>query len=409
MPKSGNPAKSAGIPQTDNPRAILWSSNSPYTATGYGQQTEQVTTRLHAAGHKVAIASNYGLEGTVTEWRGIKHFARGFDLYSNDVVPAHYMAWAHENQGLDPLLVTLFDTWVFKGQQWDLVDNIASWVPIDHTPCPPDVLAWCARPNVTPIAMSKFGKAMLDRADIESVYVPHAIDTTVFKPTEKFDAGGRRMTGREFMEIPGGESSFVIGINSANKGGRQGHNRKAYPEMFLAFGMWAQKRKDAVLYVHTEDKGAMGGINLRELAQACGIADSQIQFVDQYAYRTGIPQNILAATYTAMDVLLQPSLGEGFGIPAIEAQACGTPVIVNNATAQPELVGDGWICEGQPIWDDAQKSWWLTPSVPSIIENLEAAYQRGQGRSTEAIKFAKDYDADKVFTEYWVPALEILS
>ena len=409
MPKSGNPAKSAGIPQTDNPRAILWSSNSPYTATGYGQQTEQVTTRLHAAGHKVAIASNYGLEGTVTEWRGIKHFARGFDLYSNDVVPAHYMAWAHENQGLDPLLVTLFDTWVFKGQQWDLVDNIASWVPIDHTPCPPDVLAWCARPNVTPIAMSKFGKAMLDRADIESVYVPHAIDTTVFKPTEKFDAGGRRMTGREFMEIPGGESSFVIGINSANKGGRQGHNRKAYPEMFLAFGMWAQKRKDAVLYVHTEDKGAMGGINLRELAQACGIADSQIQFVDQYAYRTGIPQNILAATYTAMDVLLQPSLGEGFGIPAIEAQACGTPVIVNNATAQPELVGDGWICEGQPIWDDAQKSWWLTPSVPSIIENLEAAHQRGQGRSTEAIKFAKDYDADKVFTEYWVPALEILS
>lgn len=407
MPKSGNPAKSAGIPQTDNPRAILWSSNSPYTATGYGQQTEQVTTRLHAAGHKVAIASNYGLEGTVTEWRGIKHFARGFDLYSNDVVPAHYMAWAHENQDLEPLLVTLFDTWVFKGQQWDLVDNIASWVPIDHTPCPPDVLAWCARPNVTPIAMSKFGKAMLDRAGIESVYVPHAIDTTVFKPTQKFDAGGKRMTGREFMEIP--SDAYVVGTNSANKGGRQGHNRKALPEMFLAFGMWAKKRDDVFLYVHTEDKGAMGGINLRELAAACGIPADRLVFVDQYAYRTGIPQNILAAIYTDIDVLLQPSLGEGFGIPVIEAQACGTPVIVNNATAQPELVGDGWICEGQPIWDDAQKSWWLTPSVPSIIENLEAAYQRGQGRSAEAIKFAKDYDADKVFAEYWVPALEILA
>lgn len=409
MAKSGNLAKSAGIPSTDNPRAILWSSNSPYAATGYGQQTEQVITRLQAAGHKVALASNYGLEGTVTEWRGMRHYPRGFDLYSNDVVPAHYMAWAHENPGLEPLLVTLFDTWVFKGKQWDLVDNIASWVPIDHTPCPPDVLAWCTRPNVTPIAMSKFGKAMLERADIEALYVPHAIDTTVFKPTEKFDAGGRRMTGREFMEIPGGDSSFVVGINSANKGGRQGHNRKAYPEMFLAFGMWAQKRTDAVLYVHTEDKGAMGGINLRELAQACGIPDDRIFFVDQYAYRSGIPQNVLAATYTAMDVLLQPSLGEGFGIPAIEAQACGTPVIVNNATAQPELCGDGWITEGQPVWDDAQKSWWLTPSVPSIIEALEEAYQRGQGRSTEAIKFAKDYDADTVYRNHWVPALEVLA
>ena len=407
MAKSGNPAKAAGIPSTDDPRAILFSSNSPYAATGYGQQTEQVTTRLQAAGHKVAIASNYGLEGTVTEWRGMRHYPRGFDLYSNDVVPAHYMAWAHENSDLDTLLVTLFDTWVFKGKQWDLVDNIASWVPIDHTPCPPDVLAWCSRPNVTPIAMSKFGKAMLERAGVEALYVPHAIDTTVFKPTEKFEAGDKRMTGREFMEVSA--DAFVVGINSANKGGRQGHNRKAYPEMFLAFGMWAQKHSDAVLYVHTEDKGAMGGINLRELASACGIPDDRIFFVDQYAYRSGIPQNVLAATYTAMDVLLQPSLGEGFGIPAIEAQVCGTPVIVNNATAQPELVGDGWICEGQPVWDDAQKSWWLTPSVPSIIENLEAAYQRGQGRSAEAIKFAKAYDADTVYRDYWVPALEVLA
>lgn len=406
MAKSGNPARSASIPTTDNPRAILFSSNSPYAATGYGQQTAQVVQRLAAAGHKVAIASNYGLEGTVTEWRGLKHFPRGFDLYSNDVVPAHMMAWAHENPGLEPLLVTLFDTWVFKGQQWDLVDKIASWVPIDHTPCPPDVVAWCKRENVTPIAMSKFGKAMLEREGVEALYVPHAIDTSVFKPTEKFTAGDRRMTGREFMEIPA--DAFVVGTNAANKGGRQGHNRKGYPEMFLAFGMWAKKRTDAVLYLHTEDRGAMGGINLRELAQACGIRGEQIVFVDQYAYRAGIPQEVLAAIYSSMDVFLAPSLGEGFGIPVIEALATGTPVIVNNATAQPELCGDGWLTENQPVWDDAQKSWWHTPSVPSIIEALEAAYQRGRGRSAEAIKFAKAYDADTVYREHWVPALESL-
>ena len=407
MSKSGNPAKRAGVPPTSNPRAILWSSNSPFAATGYGQQTEQVTMRLQAAGHKVALASNYGLEGTISEWRGMKHYPRGCDLYSNDVVPAHFMAWAHENPGFDPLLITLFDTWVFKGKQWDLVDNIASWVPIDHTPCPPDVVEWCARPNVTPIAMSVFGKSMLHRVDIESLYVPHAIDTSVFKPTEKFTAGSKRMTGREFMDVP--DDAFVVGINSANKGGRQGLNRKAYPEMFLAFGMWSQQRRDAVLYVHTEDRGAMGGINLRELASACGISEKRIKFVDQYAYRSGIPKEVLAACYTGMDVMLQCSLGEGFGIPAIECQATGTPVVLNNATAQPELLGDGWLTEGQPVWDDAQKSWWSTPAVPSIIEALEAAYQRGGSRSAEAIKFAKQYDADSVFAEYWVPALELLA
>ena len=161
MAKSGNPARSASIPTTDNPRAILWSSNSPFAATGYGQQTAQVIERLDKAGHKVAIASNYGLEGTVTEWRGMKHFPRGFDLYSNDVVPAHMMAWAHENPGLEPLLVTLFDTWVFKGKQWDMVSKIASWVPIDHTPCPPGFVAWFKRANVMPIPMSQFDMTIL--------------------------------------------------------------------------------------------------------------------------------------------------------------------------------------------------------------------------------------------------------
>ena len=85
------------------------------------------------------------------------------------------------------------------------------------------------------------------------------------------------------------------------------------------------------------------------------------------------------------------------------------PVILNNATAQTELCGDGWLTDNQPVWDNAQQSWWHAPSVPSIIEALEAAYQRGQGTSAEAVKFAKDYDADKVFAEYWVPALEVLS
>jgi glycosyltransferase involved in cell wall biosynthesis len=116
----------------------------------------------------------------------------------------------------------------------------------------------------------------------------------------------------------------------------------------------------------------------------------------------------MAAIYTGMDVLLQASLGEGFGIPAVEAQSCGTPVIVSNATAQPELVGDGWLVEGQPVWDAAQKAWWVTPAIPSIIEALENAYQRGHVRSAKAREFALEYDADTVYAKYWRPILAAL-
>lgn len=386
-------------------RAILWASNSPWSTTGYGSQTNQVTQRLKRHGHEVAVASNYGLEGTSFEWQGIKQFPRGFDMYSNDVIPAHMAAWSHVHGNLKPLLLTLFDTWIFKGAPWAQVEHIASWVPIDHTPVPPAVAAWCLRPNVTPIAMSKFGRDMLELAEIECLYVPHAIEK-VFTQTDTIPTvDGGVMSGRKFMDIP--DDKFVVGMVSANKGIVP--NRKSFPEAFLAFAMWAQKHDDVVLYIHTEDRGAMGGINLRDLAEACSIPENKIQFVDQYAYRVGVPNPVLAAVYTALDVLLQPSMGEGFGIPAIEAQACGTPIIVTNSTASPELVGDGWLVEGQPWWDSMQKAWLVTPAVPSIIEALEEAYQRGRVRSKLAVDFAAQYDADYVYDTHWKPALKALA
>jgi hypothetical protein len=81
---------------------------------------------------------------------------------------------------------------------------------------------------------------------------------------------------------------------------------------------------------------------------------------------------------------------------------------VSNATAQPELVGDGWLVDVQPTWDVAQGCWFFTPLVPSIVDSLQAAYARGRGRSQQATEFAANYDADVVFNKYWQPALEVV-
>lgn len=48
----------------------------------------------------------------------------------------------------------------------------------------------------------------------------------------------------------------------------------------------------------------------------------------------------LRALYTLAHVFVFPSLYEGFGIPPLEAMACGTPVIASNASSIPEVVGD---------------------------------------------------------------------
>ncbi|HHK5705615.1 TPA: glycosyltransferase family 4 protein, partial [Serratia marcescens] len=70
---------------------------------------------------------------------------------------------------------------------------------------------------------------------------------------------------------------------------------------------------------------------------------------------------------------LFPSLYEGFGLPPLEAQACGCPVIASNATAMPEVLGESAILV-DPLNDDA-----LTEAMeklvldPKLRESLIAA------------------------------------
>jgi glycosyltransferase involved in cell wall biosynthesis len=47
----------------------------------------------------------------------------------------------------------------------------------------------------------------------------------------------------------------------------------------------------------------------------------------------------LAAAYSAACVFVFPSLYEGFGLPPLEAMACGTPCVVSNSSALPEVTG----------------------------------------------------------------------
>ena len=387
--------------------AISWYSNSLNQPTGYGTQSKQVISRLVKAGHKVAMLSNYGGEGVntfiETDAGKIPHYSRGMNQYSTDVLPLHFSHFSAEHKDLPSFLITLYDVWV-------LLDNpaldalpIASWVPIDHSPAPGKVLEFLKKPNVTPIAMSNFGKAMIQDAGLESEYIPHAIETKVFKPTKDLPEG---ISGREFV---GGEDKFVVGMNFANKAGGFIH-RKAVAENLLAFAIFASKHDDVILYLHTEPFGKQSGFVLPTILQACGVPADKVKFVDPVAYQYGISQETLAAIYSAWDVGLFCNYGEGFGVPQIEAQACGVPIITSNFAASAELASpDSYLVNGQPFWDAGQNAWFNIPIVSGIVEALEQAYQRGRKDFPETVAFAKQYDADKVFNDSWKPLIEKLA
>lgn len=387
---------------SDARAGIVVHSNAPWAGTGYGVQAANLTRQIKATGRPVTFSSNYGLYGGVTAWEGVEVLPNGYHPYSCDVLTAH-THHAKQTHGVPTALLTLFDTWVYDGANIDGIDLVASWVPVDHLPVPPKVLAWSQRETVMSIAMSKFGLGQLQRAGIDAQYAPHSVDTSVFRPGATVDG----QTGRELLGVP--SDAFVVGMVAANKG--HAPIRKAFGENLLAMAELMSRHDDIILYMHTESRGASLGIDLKALAAACGIPDDRIIFVDQWAYYAGLNPDVLASIMGAFDVHLLCSRGEGFGVPVLEAAACGVPSVVSDFSSQPELVGDhGWLATVQPYWDTGSTAWFCTPLVHSIVDQLEDAYNASDMavRRSNARTHAEQYEHHKVFQECWEPILTLI-
>ena len=343
----------------------------------------------------MAIAANYGLQGAIQEWNGIPVYPATGDWDNGGIstFAKHHRA---------DYVITLCDAWVMKPDLWPDVE-MAMWAPIDHYPIPPAVLGVLSHERVHPIAMSRDGEQWMQKFELDPLYVPHAVDTSIFKPMPELRNGARAA-----LKMP--RDAFIVGMVAANKG-NPSFPRKSFPQVFDAFHNFSKTHPDAYLYVHSEAQPRDGGIDLVTLARAIGIPEDRLAFPPENAWYLGIMDNrFVANVYQAFDVLCSPSMGEGFGIPILEAQACGVPVIVAEHSAMTELCGAGWLVRGDRWWDALQTSFAIVPAISEIERALEQAYEaRNDPRlSQQAWEFAQDYDADKVATEYWMPALEQL-
>jgi glycosyltransferase involved in cell wall biosynthesis len=245
--------------------------------------------------------------------------------------------------------------------------------------------------------MSRHGETALQNAGFDPLYVPHGVDTEMFTPRDRGEM-------RDLLNFP--EDAFVVGMVANNQG--TSPSRKAFSEAFMAFSIFQQSHPEALLYLHTEMTGFRQGLDLWRMLERFEVPETSFMVTNQVNLEHGFPPGAMAGLYNSFDVLLNPSYGEGFGIPIIEAQACGTPVIVTDWTSMPELCGSGWKVGGVP-WDHSlAESFWMKPDVESIIGALEQAYEvRGDDTvRARARKFALDYDADKIMDQFWVPALE---
>lgn len=367
---------------------IVWHSCSPWAQSGYGCQTAIWIQELAKAGHDVTVSSYWGLSGAPTSWNDIT-ILPGFG--ANYCTPS---LAEHVKRIRPDLVITLGDIWVMDPNLLRPLP-LAHWLPSDCRPMSQADRACMESSGAQVIAMSRFGEENFRRAGFRPLYVPHGIDTSLFSPATDADA---REKVRKDMGLDG---KFVIGINAANNDAI----RKAIPEMMLAYAKFSAQHDDILLALHTgvhQD----GGQDLEAIAANLGITD-QVRVADQYRYNGGlISSEEMCRWYQAIDVLAECTYGEGFGLPILEAQSCGTPVITTFASSMPELNLLGMNVEGEPFWNGVHKAWWIRPSVSAIYAALEDAYDKREEVDHDKLReFALEYDKDNVATQYMLPAV----
>ncbi len=220
-------------------------------------------------------------------------------------------------------MLTIGDPWMFaflpgmpgrRGMTW------VAYFPVDGRPLPEEWKPWIAAVDA-PVVFCRFTQDLVAAATgkpPELIY--HGVDTKRFRPMDKLQA----------KKLANVADHFVVGTVARNQ------QRKNLPALLKAFAKFSEAKSDVLLYLHTQIRAEW---DLKELSRSLGI-ENKTRVTADLGGGSGIPDEMLATVYNAMDLFVLPTMAEGFGLPIMEAQACGVPALVTDFSACPELVPD---------------------------------------------------------------------
>ena len=359
--------------QFDRPKKgklrIMPVSDSPWAPTGFGTNTKNVSCVLHKDGHhigyggcqnpshsiytttwplgqteKTAYFENLPILHPQQERFGEKSFPEWIKIFKPDLVLGHldFQMFKHMTDNKKPTQVTmplyndkgmLFSRKeraalmnnVFKSVQKGSAWKLAVVIPYDGEPSVPQ---WQRQIDGIDygLAMSRYGQIGLKKDfDIDTIYMPHGVDTNLFKPILKPRYGK--------LEKP---NVFMVGCVARNQ------HRKNIPRLIKGYAQFVKNNnltpKDTRLILHMDWNDAMGW-RIPEFCEQYGIADYLMPpLMRELDSGESVGEEEMAHLYNCMDVFVLPTGGEGFGIPTLEAMSCGTPVCVTNYTTSWELI-----------------------------------------------------------------------
>ncbi len=189
------------------------------------------------------------------------------------------------------------------------------------------VLPWMIRKLIRVLTISESSKRdIIEHARVPAdriTIIPHGVDHEVYKPCNREDSA-RTVAAKYSVRPP-----YLLYIS------RIEHPGKNHVRLIEAFERL--KERDAIPHQLVLAGGDWHGADeVHRRAQNSPYA-SEIVFTG-FASLADLPD-----LYRGADVFVFPSLYEGFGMPILEAMACGTPVACSNVSSMPEVAGDAGV------------------------------------------------------------------
>lgn len=259
-------------------------------------------------------------EGIARLWEDQWHMGRLARAVGARLV--HYPANVGAMAGESPFVLTVHDCSFLRHPEWFTKSRAAYYrfaVP------------WTARRARRIITVSQHAKedlAELAGIPLDRIDVVHNGVRDVFKPAH-IDSQDEAITE---LNLP--ERYFVYAGTI--------EPRKNLPRLLRAWDASATEHEYGLVLVGRE------GWKMQEL----DLALMRCRHRDRVRLVGHLPEARMMAVVSAARAFLWPSLFEGFGLPPLEAMACGTPVMASNTSAMPEVLGDAAVLV-DPLDEDA--------------------------------------------------------
>lgn len=236
-------------------------------------------------------------------------------------------------------------------------------------------------------AFSQFGKDVLEGYGYPTTLIYHAIDPKVWRVPKN------EATRRKLLSSIGIPPDYFICLIVANN--MELSNRKAFDYNMIAYSKFAKIYPKSKLIIKSNMHGAA---KLWEIAKSLGISNNILNISEK------VLRNDMLCIYQISNVLLSASKSEGFGIPIVEAQMCGVPVITTNCTAMPEITHLGICTKPKEVSTTVgvHNSW----SHPDSDEIFNAICRIYKGDYPKVSVPSERYDPD-ILWEQWKKFLEL--